>query len=282
MTHPQPPPTQIEVLSNMKLYAQDLRRPVSAIALVATAAGLVLTGCGPSSSSASGPGSSAGPSASSTKSTSTSGGSSSVTTSDSVPFPDTVGDTWTYKSSIGDGGTVVNKVASVTSVSSGQKVRMEDTSTIAGARRTTSVYYILQPDGSISLPFSQFSQGSSSGVSVKLISGGIFWPSASQLASGQAQHSILKIEYVIDGKKDVSTAHVTVRGEGTQTVTVPAGTYSATEVQMIEAEKFESYNISLEVRTWLASGIGPVQTEVTDIDGTGAVVKEQLLSFVKG
>src|SRR5580704_11284759 len=116
----------------MKLYAQDLRRPVSAIALVAAAAGLVLTGCGPSSSSSSGSGSPTGPSASSTQSTSTSGGSSSVTTSASVPFPDTVGDTWTYNSSISDGGTVVNKVASVTSVSAGQQVRMEDTSTIAG------------------------------------------------------------------------------------------------------------------------------------------------------
>lgn len=280
MTHPQPP-TQIEVLSNMKLYAQDLRRPVGAIALVAAAAGLVLTGCGGSNGSAAGSGSSAGPTASSTQSTSTSGGSSSVTTSDSVPFPDTVGDIWTYKSTIGDGGTIVNKVASVTQVSTGQKVRMEDTSTIAGARHTTSVYYILQPDGSISLPFSQFSQGSA-GVSVKLISGGIFWPSASALASGQSQHSILKIEYVIDGKKELSTAHITVRGEGSQSVTVPAGTYNATVVQMIEAEKFESYNISVEIKTWLASGVGPVQTEVNDIDGSGSVVKEQLLSFVKG
>jgi hypothetical protein len=265
----------------MKLYAQDLRRPVSAIALVAAAAGLVLTGCGPSSSSSSGSGSPTGPSASSTQSTSTSGGSSSVTTSDSVPFPDTVGDTWTYNSSISDGGTVVNKVASVTSVSAGQQVRMEDTSTIAGARHTTSAYYILHSDGSISLPFSQFSQ-SSSGVSVKLISGGIIWPSAAVLASGQEHHSTLKIEYVIGGKKETVTSHVTVRGEGAQTVTVPAGTYSTTEVQMTEAEKFEGYNVSVEIRTWLASGVGPVQSEVTDIDGAGSIVKEQLVSFVKG
>jgi hypothetical protein len=265
----------------MKLYAQDLRRPASAIALLAAAAGLILTGCGPSHGSASGSTGTSSPSSSSTTSGSTSGGSSTVTTSESVPFPDTVGDTWTYKSTIGDGGTVVNKVESVTPVSSGQKVRMEDTSTIAGARHTTSVYYVLQPDGSISLPFSQFSQ-SGSGVSVKLISGGIFWPSASQLASGQPQHSTLKIEYVINGKKDMATSHVTVRGAGSQTVTVPAGTYNATVVEMTEAEKFEGYNISLEVRTWLASGIGPVQSEITDIAGSGSVVRQELVSFVKG
>jgi hypothetical protein len=274
------PPTQIEVLSYMKLHAQELRRPASTIALLAAAAGLVLTGCGTSSGSNSGSAGASSPSSSATNS----GGSATVTTSASAPFPDTVGDTWTYKNSIADGETSVNKVASVRQVSAGQEVKMDITTTVEGKASSSSASYILEPNGQISLPFSQLSQGSSSGFSLKVISGGVFWPSAAQIASGQTYHTTMKLEFDLQGKKADTTAHITVQGAGTQTVTVPAGTYNATVVEMTEAEKFEGYNITETVKTWLASGVGPVQSEVSSLDGStdNVVNKQQLVSFVKG
>ena len=68
-------------------------------------------------------------------------------------------------------------------------------------------------------------------------------------------------------KKDV-TAHITVKGDGTQSVTVPAGTYTATVVDMTESETIAGITISTEVMTWLANGVGPVKTEVI-IDEAG-------------
>jgi hypothetical protein len=273
----------------MKLHAQDLRRPAGAIAVLATAAGLVLTGCGPSSGSGSNASGAKSPSSSGTSSSSSgsggsSGGSTSVTSSASVPFPSTKGNTWKYKNT--DGDTVVNKITKVTSVPAGQEVTMSTAikSGIGGAVNDNTAYYILQPNGEISLPFSQFGSTSQSGVSVRLISGSIFWPSASALASGAANHSTLKLEYVVNGKKEKVTSHITVKGLGTQSVTVPAGTYSATVVQMTEAEKFDGYNIDVVIKTWLANGVGPVQSEVVSIDGstTNVVSKEQLVSFHQG
>jgi hypothetical protein len=36
---------------------------------------------------------------------------------------------------------------------------------------------------------------------------------------------------------------------------------------MLESEKFDGLNISTDVKTWLASGVGPVQSELVNIDG---------------
>jgi hypothetical protein len=80
------------------------------------------------------------------------------------------------------------------------------------------------------------------------------------------------------------TAHITVKGVGTQSVTVPAGTYSATVIEMRESETIEGIAVSSVVKTWLASGVGPVQTEVL-IDEGGSdhlAAQDQLVSFKAG
>jgi hypothetical protein len=265
----------------MNRYAHGLRRPAGAVAAVATVAGLVLAGCGGSSGSPASSGSSAKSttSSSATKSSSPGGGSTSVTSA-TVPFPVGVGDTWTYKTTY---GTVVNKMTAVTPVSGGQQVTMSTTSTTLGTTSHNSAYYVIHSDGSISLPFSQFNTGSSS-TTVKLISGNIFWPPAAELASGQAYHDTLQIDFSASGVEQKVTAHVTVQGAGTQSVTVPAGTYSATVVNMTMSETVEGIGVSIEVKTWLANGVGPVQSEaITSEDGTSHVVsKQQLVSFKQG
>jgi hypothetical protein len=138
-------------------------------------------------------------------------------------------------------------------------------------------------DGSISLPFSQFNT-SSSGTTVKLISGTLFWPSAAELASGQTAHDTLKIEFTQGGVTKRLTEHVAVTGAGTKSVTVPAGSYSATVVNMTMSETIDGFHVSSEVRTWLAPGVGPVKTEVIlDEAGTQHVAAEdQLVSYKAG
>ncbi|HTZ92266.1 MAG TPA: hypothetical protein VMB74_07720 [Streptosporangiaceae bacterium] len=261
---------------------------VSAVAVVAITAGLALAGCGGSGNSGSSgsTGSSTTPASSSTHSaasSSTSSGSSGSTTETSsltLPFPVGVGDTWTYKTTY---GRTVNRMTAVTPVSGGQEVTMASAITSLGSTSNTSAYYVVHADGSISLPFSQFST-SSSGSTVKLISGSLFWPPAAQLAAGQTSHSTLKIEFSQGGVSKRVTAHIAVTGEGTQSVTVPAGTYTATVVNMTMSETIEGFSVGDTVRTWLAAGVGPVKTEVI-LDEAGAqhvAAEDQLVSFKAG
>jgi hypothetical protein len=264
----------------MNRHAQGMR-PAGAVAAIAIAAGVVLAGCGGStspsassgSSAPSGTGSSSAPSTSSTSS-------ASVVSTATVPFPVGVGDTWTYKTTYGK---TINTMTAVTPVSGGQQVTMTSAITSLGSTSNNTAYYIINSDGSISLPFSQFNTGSS-GASVKLISGSIFWPPAAELASGKAYHDTLQIEYTVSGVRQKVDAHVTVQGAGTQTVRVPAGTYDATVVNMTMAETVDGIAVSDQVRTWLATGVGPVKSEVIlNEAGTSHVAAEnRLVSFKAG
>jgi hypothetical protein len=260
-------------------------RQGSAAVVLAIAAGLVLIGCGGSSGSLGSGGSSASPTTSSSSAKPASSGSSSssaasVTAASTLPFPVGTGDTWTYRTTLGQ---VVNKMIAVTSGSGGQKVTMATTSTVDGTTTRNTGYYVVHSNGEISLPFSQFDTSSSSG-SVKLISGGVYWPPAAQLAAGQTSHSTIRIEFSESGVTEKVDAHITVKGGGTQTVRVPAGTYSATVVNMTMSETIDGITVSTEVRTWLATGVGPVQSEVfLDEGGTDHVAaKDELVSFKAG
>jgi hypothetical protein len=277
----------------MKLHGQNVRRTAGAFAVGAAAAGLVLSGCGKTTPSASagattgaattgaatsGGGSSATASAAATSSASQS---SVVMGSGALPFPTTVGDSWKYNNS--NGTTSQNKIAAATQVSAGQRVTMDTTFTDNGTSTHESYEYIVEPNGEISLPTSQFAP-SSAGVTFKVISGGIFWPSAAQLASGQPVHTTMTMEFTVAGKTQTITEHIISQGQGTQTVTVPAGTYSASVVSVQESADVEGYNTTLDNKTWFATGVGPVQSELIDVSGgkTSIDNKEELTSFTKG
>jgi hypothetical protein len=275
----------------MKLHAQNVRRTAGAFAVGAAAAGLVLTGCGKTTGAAaagattgaatSAATTSGGGSTASAAATGSASQSSVVVSSGAVPFPTTVGDSWTYNNT--NGTTSENKIASATQVSAGQQVTMDTTFTDNGTSTHDSYEYIVEPNGEISLPTSQFAP-SSSGATFKVLSGGIFWPSAAQLASGQPVHTTLTMEFTIAGKTQTITEHITSQGQGTQSVTVPAGTYSTSVVNVQEAATIDGYSTTLDDKTWFASGVGPVQSELIDIDGgkTSITNKEELVSFVKG
>jgi hypothetical protein len=275
----------------MKLHAQNVRRTAGALAVGAAAASLVLTGCGKTSGSAaagattgaatSAATTSGGGSTASAAATGSASQSSVVVSSGALPFPTTVGDSWTYSNT--NGTTSENKIAAATQVSAGQQVTMDTTFTDNGTATHDSYEYIVEPNGEIALPTSQFAP-SSAGATFKVISGGIFWPSAAQLASGQPVHTTLTMEFTVAGKSQTITEHITSQGQGTQSVTVPAGTYNASVVNVQEAATIDGYNTTLDDKTWFASGIGPVQSELIDIAGgkTSIDSKEELTSFVKG
>lgn len=269
----------------MNALALSASRRTAVAAAAIAAAGLALAACGGSGGSNAGSGSAGATSQPASSHSSPSSGSTAAVSANSLPFPVGVGDTWTYATSdvAGTTGTVVDKMVAVTPVSGGQQVTMDGTITNAGTSTSNTAYYIFHSDGSITLPFSQFNTGSS-GSSVKLISGTLAWPSASGLAAGQGSTSTLQIQFTINGQSQNVTATITVKGAGTQSVTVPAGSYNATVVDMTMSETVESIPVSDTVTTWLAPGVGPVKSQVMLDDAGHDTVAgtQELTSFVQG
>jgi hypothetical protein len=263
----------------MNLSAYSARRRAGAAAALVVAAGLVLAACGgssPSSSSAGSNTNSPGTSNSSTPASSSSN-SASTTSSLSVPFPVAVGDTWVFKAvGLGLPSTVTNKIIAVNPVSGGDLVTMSDTDSLTGT--PTHVTFLFHSDGSITYPSTQF------GSTAVIIKGGIVLPPASVIASGQSTTSAVEIKVTSGTIKEDVTGHITVKGDGTASVTVPAGSYSATVVQMSETFSMMGYSSTIVVKTWLANGVGPVQSEATiDVLGHSELASHQeLVSFTKG
>jgi hypothetical protein len=274
----------------MNRFIYSARGRASAAAAIVAAAGLLLAACGGGSSGGSSTGGSSGGSASSSSSSSSSsstssssnnsgGGSTSVVSSNSVPFPIAAGNTWVYRSATVAGitSTVTDKVISITPVSGGNLVTMSNHISIGGA--TTHISYIFHNDGSITYPFTQL------GKTAVIVKGSLEWPSAAVINSGQPTNSTIEMALKAGGTAAQRvTAHVTVKGAGTATVTVPAGTYTATIVQMTEKYTVEGFTGSIEVQTWVANGVGPVRSEATITEGGHTVVvsDQKLVSFTKG
>jgi hypothetical protein len=263
------------------------RRPAAgsaALAGLAAATALLLAGCGgssPSSPSSSG-GSTSHPAAKSS-SPSGSGGSggsgSGVTTA--AYFPVGAGYTWVYRQQgFGGKGTSTQRILSVTPSAAGQVASLSNTVTYP-VKKTFKETLIFRPDGSIQVPLTQFAN-----ASVTLESGAIVWPSSAQLASGQPYHDTIVMKIDEAGHRETMKMPVTVVGQGTSSVTVPAGTYNATLIDETMATSVDGYKISIAVRTWVANGVGPVKSEVfSDMLGGSSATPmstEELVSFTKG
>ncbi len=271
----------------MKRSSLSRTRALPVLAAAVAATGLALAGCG-ASATGSGSGTAGSGSGSASGSTASSGSNSTTTTTSggtvSAPalFPITVGDTWVYQQKLtATKGTVTNQIASVTPGASGERVIMKSHTDLADLPHTaTDAIFIIHPDGSISVPLTQVA---TTGVTIK--SGSVIWPSAAQLASGQPHSSTLVVTIAEAGRTMRVKAHIVVRGAGTQTVHVPAGTYQATVINETMTEKVMGFQVTLDVRTWLASGVGPVKSEVLTKAGSlsNGITSEQVLkSFTKG
>ena len=150
------------------------------------------------------------------------------------------------------------------------------TKSLAGGSSTTAQpVFIFYPDGTVGYPVTD-----ANGVSVV---GDVRWPDAAGLASGQVYHSVLPVQ-VSQAGGSYQNADVTVQGAGMAPVTVPAGTYQATVVDMTIATKVGGLSTAVEVRTWLAPATGPVRSEVFVHAGgkTQLIATNRLLSFTRG
>lgn len=262
----------------------------TAIAAVAVlAAGFGLAGCGNNGApGAAGTSAPAGRTASAAavktagSNSSGSGGSGSAVPVSSF-FPVAVGNTWVYREDLGaspgEKGTATDKVIAVTPVAGGQRVTMAVTDSIPGlgaGPKTTTSTLIFHSDGSISVPLTQLG---SAGMSVK--SGAIIWPNAAGLASGQSRSDTIVLDVTQGGHTLTANMDVTAKGAGPATVTVPAGTYHATIVDQTMVEHLNGITINIELRTWVAPGVGPVKSVATTRYGSVSqpVSTEELESF---
>jgi hypothetical protein len=249
--------------------------------LVTTAAAsLVLAGCG-ASASGTGAAGTATASGSATAAASGTASSGSVTVSGTdAYFPAAVGDTWVYQVQEGSmTGTTTNKVTAVTSTGSGTQVTMSDSEDFTGAVRTSTFDYLVHSDGSISVPMN-FGTGADT---FKVTSGGLAWPTPAQLASGQPVNDTITMSGTAAGQTFSVTAHAVLKGEGTQSVTVPAGTYQATVIDEVETETVLGTPTTSDIKTWLVNGVGPVKEVMADgADGADVGLNEVLTSFTKG
>jgi hypothetical protein len=266
----------------MNPFTHSARARAGAVIACLAVTGLALSACGGSSNSGSSGSSNAGSSTSKSPSSSTtstsSASSSSVVASNSLPFPIAVGDTWVYNSTVaitGTGSTVTDKVLSITPVSGGNEVTMANTDSITND--TTDVTYIFHSNGYITYPSNDFGSGT-------VVKGGILLPPASVIASGQTTTSTLEVQIHNSSLNETVNANIAVKGDGTASVTEPAGSYSATIVQMTETFKVLGTTETTIVKTWMASGVGPVQSEATidTLGHTETVSELKLVSFTQG
>lgn len=256
-----------------------LRHRSRAAGLALAVAGLLVAGCGSPTGSTSGlaGGAKGHPSA-------TSPASSAAGLSD---FPVAVGNTWVFRNTL-LGGTVTQKITAVTPVADGTKVLETNTVDFPGNSPGRATYtYVFHPDGSITYPPAQF-------AFLTPVQGAITWPDPSGLASGQPYRTTTTVQITVSpGLTGDETAHFTVQGAGSASVTVPAGTYRATVVDLTMAVDENGKPTSYGTRIWLADGIGPVQYEYTSVgpggpsapvitEGPTGPVDLKLQSFTKG
>jgi hypothetical protein len=260
-------------------------RRVAGAAALLVSAGLALTGCKVSmtASGTSSPAATSSPASGSPAADTTSPAASSTSpatgTQAAAFFPVAVGNTWVYATTLAGqpGHDITTRMTAVNQTADGQQVTM---SVATGTAAPTLVTYVFHPDGSITVPVTQFDT-----KTLRLTSGSVVWPSQGQLAARQAVTSTLAFTQTTGGKVSHETAHVTVQGGGIQTVTVPAGTYQAQLINETFTQSAGTVPVRFTLQTWVANGVGPVKSALGGIStsvGSIPAIIEELKSFTAG
>jgi hypothetical protein len=162
----------------------------------------------------------------------------------------------------------------VTTIAGGRKATMI---LRAGSAAARSAVYVFRDDGTISVPVTQLPA-----AGITLASGSVVWPDAAQLAAGHTWTGRLVFLVRIAGKRVRVPARVSVRGMGTQTVTVPAGTYRAQLVDERMSMALDGVTLAFTLDTWVAPGVGPVKVQLRG-NGTGSIQSslQELRSFTE-
>jgi hypothetical protein len=283
---------------NFTERGSDMSKHLPARTVLAGAAVMVLAGCGAAGTASTpqvstGVGKAANSSARAAASASGAGhgtgaghGSGAGATSNSyvapvsIPFPVAVGDTWVYQTTAnvsGATGLTTDRIVSSGPAAAGYQVTMAQTVQVGGSAVSAEPVYVFYPSGKVGFPVPD-----ANGISVQ--GSGVTWPDSAGLASGQAYHSVVRVGVNQAGVAADQNADVTVQGAGTVPVTVPAGTYLASLVNMTISTQVGGYSTTVVVKTWLAPNLGPVQSEVLTQAGgqTKLITTNRLLSFTKG
>jgi hypothetical protein len=246
-------------------------------AALAAATGLILAGCSTASSPLP-----SGPATSGVAATSGAGPAPAprFVPAAALPFPVGVGNTWVYSAivpSVGSAGTVTDKILSVKAVAGGNRVAESYTNSLSST--TVRTAYIFHSDGSVTLPLNQVSGGT-----LTSSYGGILLPNAAVIDSGQPYRYTMKIGFTLAGQRLTATAHVTVRGAGTATAAVPAGSYVATVIDVTIAWAVGTVAVTFEIKDWFAIGTGTVKSEalIREAGLSEIASTEALESFTRG
>jgi hypothetical protein len=200
----------------------------------------------------------------------------------SVPFPVAVGDTWTYTlETLGlPPPVLVKKITGITPVPGGQRVSMAITQFVYGIPKTIHQDYLFGTDGSISFP----PPGPTASALSPANAGRVIVPPLAVVNSGRPVTWTVKMPPVkLAGRKISGKTRVTMQGGGTASVTVPAGRYRVTVVNMTIKTTTSGFDKPLVAvqRMWFAPRVGEVGEEVINASpGSGRVVSTlKLRSF---
>lgn len=200
-----------------------------------------------------------------------------------------VGNTWVYRIDAGPRGpgviTDTEKIIRVEPVTGGHKV------TISRALRSTKGLHsdlvttesvLFHTDGSVTLPYEN--SVAAPGATVTVTAGHLVYPTPAALAAGTTSTGQVKILARVGGRNLKATVDLSLKGAGTATVTVPAGTYRSTRILAQTAVEHGPGSVSIgtvHTRTYLAPGVGIVKTTVDGLPG-GTGVSSVLVSFTHG
>jgi hypothetical protein len=200
----------------------------------------------------------------------------------SVPFPVAVGDTWTYTLVIAGlpPAVLVKKITGITPVPGGRRVSMAITYSVYGIRKKFHQDYLFGTDGSISFP----PPGPITSASSHANAGNVIVPPLSVVNSGRPVTWTVKMPPVkLAGRKVSGETRFTVKGGGTASVTVPAGTYRVTVVNMTASATSSGVDkpAVMVQRMWFAPHVGEVGEEIIAASSRSRQVltTEKLQSF---
>jgi len=212
----------------------------------------------------------------------------------SVYYPIALGNTWTYRMDyygFNDVGIVVmtETVTELTPVADGVRVLIDRTFHHENGLfpdSTESLEFTFHDDGSATVPYLAYPPDS--GVMANLyqvtVSGGdVSWPTVSDFEAGTPATSTVTASLSSGELTFGESVAVSATGEGTEPITVAAGTFTARRLrQDIVATVIGQGAVPSSVTTWLAEGVGPVHTSVVDEVFGSEVVTVDLVEFVPG
>lgn len=203
-------------------------------------------------------------------------------------YPVGLGNTWVYRMNYGEPVGEVTETEVMTAVTpEGDDVRVTIERSFHyenGSQPdfTDSVEYIFHPDGSVSVPYQSMS---TAGAETVIHDGQMEWPSTAEFEAGTEKTGVINLTTTIEGSSFDQSVQFSIRGDGIEPVTVPAGTFEARKLLQSMLVSIPSAGVDalpINATVWLAEGVGQVRSEVPDLLGSGTPVVVELLSFTPG